>query len=144
MNPQNVEPYTFDKLTATEQRQLARQGGIASGKARKRKANFKRAANLLLSLNPSEGSVKVLQDIGIDDEEINNALAIVYALNRKAQKGDVNAARLLYEWTGQNAEDKRRDEELKIRKAELEMKMEQIALEKGKTSDEPVKVVIDV
>ena len=36
----NLKP--FDKLTENEQREMARRGGIASGKARKEKADFKK------------------------------------------------------------------------------------------------------
>ncbi len=60
--------------------------------------------------------------MGFDNEDINNATAIIYALGEKAQKGDAQAAKTLYEWSGQSIESKRKDEELDLRKKEYELK----------------------
>ena len=48
MNDQNLKGHGFDEITANEQREIARQGGIASGKARREKADLKRQLQVFL------------------------------------------------------------------------------------------------
>ena len=47
-NEKNLIP--FNKRTESEQREIAQQGGIASGRARRRKRSMKEAADYYLSL----------------------------------------------------------------------------------------------
>ena len=47
-NIKNLVP--FDKRTEEEQRRIAKQGGIASGKARREKADMKKALQLALEM----------------------------------------------------------------------------------------------
>jgi hypothetical protein len=115
----------FDKRTQEEQREIAKKGGVASGKARRKKADFKRAANLILSGNPTPATADVLRQMGFTDDEIDNTLAIVFALTSKAQRGDVDAARALFKFSGNDPEDKRKDEELKLRREDLKLRKAQ-------------------
>ena len=50
MAKENIVQYQFDKRTAEEQREIARQGGIASGEARREKATMKKTLEMLLKL----------------------------------------------------------------------------------------------
>ena len=111
----------LNRRTKDEQKEIARQGGIASGKKRKQNAEFKRLTKLFLDAKPSEKSQEILKRMGFEDKEINNAMAIIYALGAKAQKGDAQAAKTLYEWSGQSIESKRKDQELELRKKEYEL-----------------------
>lgn len=47
-NEQNLEGKGFDSRTTEEQREIARQGGIASGKARAEKRDLRKALEMLL------------------------------------------------------------------------------------------------
>lgn len=47
-NEQNLEGKSFNELTADKQREIARQGGIASGKARAEKRDLRKALEMLL------------------------------------------------------------------------------------------------
>ena len=47
-NKQNLEGKGFDSRTTEEQREIARQGGVASGKARREKADLKKQLLLFL------------------------------------------------------------------------------------------------
>ena len=120
MNEENLIPGNL--RSQSENRENGKKGGIASGKKRKQNAEFKRLTKLFLDAKPSEKSQEILKRMGFDDNEINNALAIIYALGAKAQKGDANAAKTLYEWSGQSIADRRKDEELELRKKEFELK----------------------
>lgn len=120
MNEGNLIP--GNRRSQSENRENGKKGGIASGKKRKQNAEFKRLTKLFLDAKPSEKSQEILKRMGFEDNEINNAMAIIYALGAKAQKGDAQAAKTLYEWSGQSIESKRKDEELNLRKQELELK----------------------
>ena len=55
MAKEDIVKYQFDKLTAEEQHDIAVAGGIASGKARKEKATFKKTLEMLLDEKNSKG-----------------------------------------------------------------------------------------
>ena len=50
-----IEEYRFDNRTPEEQREIAKMGGIASGKARKEKATMKKTLEMLLDEKNKEG-----------------------------------------------------------------------------------------
>ena len=86
--------------TTEEQREIARQGGKASGRSRRRKRQFRDELEMLLPLT----------DKGKDGQPIINPLtgrkqtvqqSITMQLLLKARKGDVKAAKLLFEVLGE-------------------------------------------
>lgn len=57
----------FNERTESEQREIARKGGKASGEARRRKANLKKTMQTILALDLPEGGIKEeLEKMGID------------------------------------------------------------------------------
>lgn len=48
MNDDNLKGHGFHERTAEEQREIARQGGIASGKARRQKADMRKLMAMML------------------------------------------------------------------------------------------------
>lgn len=50
-----IEEYRFDNRTPEEQREIARMGGIASGKARQEKATMKKTLEMLLNEKNNKG-----------------------------------------------------------------------------------------
>lgn len=89
-NPDNLIP--LNKRTKEEQREIASKGGKASGKARRRKANAKKAVELFCSLPLKEGTLDNLNDLK-SLSEINEAnltffeLAVINQL-KIASQGD--------------------------------------------------------
>ena len=86
--------------TTEEQREIARQGGKASGRSRRRKRQFRDELEMLLPLT----------DKGKDGQPIINPLtgrkqtvqqSITMQLLLKARKGDVKAAKLIFEVLGE-------------------------------------------
>lgn len=61
-NEKNLIP--FNKRTESEQREIAQQGGIASGKARRRKRSMKEAADYYLSLPETDRRRGAVEDAG--------------------------------------------------------------------------------
>lgn len=87
-NEQNLIP--FNKRTEKEQREYARKGGKKSGEVRRKRKAMKEQAELLLSLpfniidkNGNELK-RVLESLGIDEENIDNQMAMIVALWRTA------------------------------------------------------------
>lgn len=65
-NEQNLIP--LNKRTKKEQREIATEGGIASGKARREKKTFQELAKTLLSLDVKSGkSLAVMHNITADE-----------------------------------------------------------------------------
>ena len=87
MATENLKP--FNELTEDEQRELAKRGGKASGKARRRKKELKELLELALS-QPSEI---------VDGED--NYTAITAALIQKAIQGDTKAYEVIRDTLGQ-------------------------------------------
>ncbi|MEY8370136.1 KGG domain-containing protein [Aerococcaceae bacterium 50-4] len=78
-----------NKRTKDEQREIARKGGIASGKSRRRKANLKKALHtILVSDVSSEKLAETLESLGY---ERTNESAMALAMVQKAIKGDTRA-----------------------------------------------------
>lgn len=67
-----IEQYRFDNRTAEEQREIARQGGIASGKARQEKATMKATLEMLLNETNKNGKTyRELATLGLLKGAIN-------------------------------------------------------------------------
>lgn len=89
-----------NKRTKEEAKELGRKGGVASGKSRRRKRQFRAELEMLLPLT----------DKGKDGQPIINPLtgrkqtvqqSITMQLLLKARKGDVKAAKLIFEVLGE-------------------------------------------
>ena len=86
----NLIPFT--ELTEEEQRKIATKGGIASGKARRKKKLIKEQLELLLSLPlKDENAKRKLKQLGIDADNLDNQMAMIISIWNKALKGDIQA-----------------------------------------------------
>lgn len=81
-----------------EARERGRNGGRASGEARRRKKSLREAAELYLSLPVSDKRAwnKLAKD-GVAPEDVDNQMAIIAGLTIKAAKGDAKAAKVLFD-----------------------------------------------
>lgn len=94
----------MDQRSEDEARELGRQGGIASGAARRRKRALKEAADLYLSLPVSDRRKwNALARRGIDPEDIDNQMAMIAGLTDAAAGGDARAGRLLVDILGEDS-----------------------------------------
>lgn len=86
-NEQNLIP--ANKRTKNEHREIARKGGVASGKARRKKANLRKAFETILQAEVSSPNVKKqLEELGF---ESTNEMALAMVMMQKAMKGNVRA-----------------------------------------------------
>ena len=112
-NYENIKDYGFDKRTADERRELAVKAGKASGEARRRKADFRKTLNMLLTAEIDNGEYKpVLESLGV---ECTLESAILMAQIKEAIAGDTKAATFIAKYSGQSQQTVADDEEQKIR-----------------------------
>lgn len=112
-NYENIKDYGFDKRTAKEQREIAVMGGKASGKARRRKADFRKTLNMLLTAEiDSEEWKPVLEALGV---ECTLESALNMAMIKEGLAGNVKAYEAIAKYSGQSQQTAADDEEQKIR-----------------------------
>lgn len=100
-NEKNLIP--FNKRTESEQREIAQQGGIASGKARRRKRSMKEPADYYLSLPETDRRrVNALLRDEVDPEDVDNQMSVVMGMAEAAKRGDARAANVLLKMLGED------------------------------------------
>lgn len=99
-NEKNLVP--ISERTTSEQREIQKKGGIASGAARRRKRSLKEAADLYLSLPVTDRrrANKLLRR-QVDPEDIDNQMAMIAGLTDAATDGDARAAAVLVKLLGE-------------------------------------------
>lgn len=103
----------FSERSKEEAREFGRKGGKASGEARRRKANFRKTLNLLLTAKiDSPEWTAILEAMGLDStlESAVNA-----AMIREAIAGNVKAYEAIAKYAGQGTNTVADDEEQKVR-----------------------------
>ena len=91
-NEQNLIPYRFNKRSANEARENGSKGGKKSGEVRRQRKAMKKQMEMLLSLPfKQEKQLKFMKSLGIEENEIDNQMALIVAMYGKALKGDVQA-----------------------------------------------------
>ena len=131
MNEQNLKPVR----TTNEARERGRNGGKASGEARRRKANFRKTLNLLLTTEiDSEEYRPILEAMGID---CTLESALLMAQIKEALRGNTKAAYFVAQFAGQSDKP---DEDLRNKEIDIELKK---AKKRSMESDIPEKQNID-
>ena len=97
------------KRTKAEQREIARAGGIASGKARREKKKMRETLEILLSMPMKNGKFTDVDSIrnfaALKGKNISVQDAIMIAQIQKAMKGDTKAAEYVRDTIGQKPVD---------------------------------------
>jgi len=118
-NNENLVP--FSKRSVSEARECGRKGGKASGEARRKKADFRRTLNALLTaeIDSPEWS-PVLEALGLDStlESAVNA-----AMIKEALSGNVKAYEAIAQYSGQSEKTDTDQEEQQLRMAASKAKM---------------------
>ena len=113
MNDENLKGHGFHERTAKEQRAIAVMGGKASGAARRRKADFRRTLNLLLTAEIDSPEYKpVLEALGV---ECTLESALNMAMIKQGLAGNVKAYEAIAKYAGQSSQTAADDEEQRIR-----------------------------
>lgn len=97
-NEQNLIPW--NKRTENEQREYAKKGGQKSGEVRRKRKAMKEQMEMLLALPfKQQKQLNFMKNLGIEEDEIDNQMALIVALYGKALKGDVQAFNAIREVT---------------------------------------------
>lgn len=126
-NEKNLIPNS--KRTPDELREMTKKGGIASGKARRKKANLKKAFEAILEADVKSNKIKQqLESMGF---EATNEMALAMVMMQKAMKGDVRAFEQISKLTSIDTKDSldRKEQRERIKAIQLENSKREKALE---------------
>ena len=120
------------RLSPSEAREYGKKGGKASGEARRRKANFRKTLNLLLTTEiDNEEWKSVLESLGV---ECTLESALLMAQIKEAMLGNTQAAKFVAQYSGQSG---RAEEDLENKKADTELiKARKVAITGENENDE--------
>lgn len=117
-NEENLIP--ISERTKSEQREIQKKGGIASGKARRRKRSMKEAADLFLSLPVSDKrKFNKAARRYVDAEDIDNQMLMIIGLVDAAADGDARAAKVVIDLIGESTPKEDAEQDQLARAAEL-------------------------
>ena len=139
-NEKNLIPNS--KRTPEELRAMTRKGGINSGKARRKKANLKKAFEAILEADVKSDKIKQqLEKMGF---EATNEMALAMVMMQKAMKGDVRAFEQISKLTSIDTKDSldRKEQRERIRAIQLENSKREKALENIFDADSTVERVV--
>lgn len=93
---------SLGERTTEEQREIARKGGVASGKARRRKRTMKEAAQIILNAPANAEQCELLQKYGIARQDCTQLMLIMVKAVQMASDGNLKAAEFVRDILGEN------------------------------------------
>lgn len=135
----NIKNHGFDKRTAGERRELAIKAGKASGEARRKKADFRKTLNALLTAkidNPEW--TPFLESLGLDS---TLEAAVNAAMIREALAGNVKAYEAIAKYSGQSMNTDKDDQEQEMRIKHAQAQTDKIT--KDTVTEEDGVIIID-
>lgn len=139
MTSENLIP--TNRRTKKEVREIGRKGGKASGEARRRKADLKKALKTVLEADVHSGKVaEQLEGMGFDN---SNLMAMVFAQMQQAQKGNVRAFEAITKVMGVEKDElDRKEQRQRIKALELELAEKKKRLEALEKATEGMNIEI--
>lgn len=144
---ENIKDKGFDKRTTDELREISKKGGQASGKARRKNANFRRTLNILLT-TPIESDewTPILEALGI---ESTLESAVNMAMIKKALAGNVKAYEAIARYSGQSERTELFEQEQQARTEHIRASTDKVKRDASKAStnqefDDGVEIINDV
>lgn len=124
MNDENLKNGKDTQFrTKEEAARSGTKGGIASGKARRRKRSMQAATKMILDMKPTDvETVKMLEDFGFSGDDLTNMNAVIVAMIEKAKTGNVQAAQFLRDTIGESPNERSRKEDARLRADMFEYK----------------------
>lgn len=139
MTSENLIP--TNRRTKEEAREISRKGGKASGEARRRKADLKKALKTVLEADVHSDKVaEQLENMGFDN---SNLMAMVFAQMQQAQKGNVRAFEAISKVMGVEKDElDRKEQRQRIKALELELAEKKKRLEALEKATEGMNIEI--
>lgn len=129
--------------SSKEARENGKKGGVASGKARRKKANLKKAFETILQAEVASPNVKKqLEELGFDS---TNEMALAMVMMQKAMKGNVRAFEQISKLTTTDAKDTldRKEQKERIKRLELDNKKREQELSGSKSDTSLMESLLD-
>lgn len=129
--------------TSEEARKYGSKGGIASGKARRKKANLRKAFETILQAEVASPNVKKqLEELGFDS---TNEMALAMVMMQKAMKGNVRAFEQISRLTAIDTKDSldKREQKERIEALKLENQKRRVTLEGSANSEDVIAEYFD-
>lgn len=129
--------------TPSERRENAKKAGVASGKARRKKANLKKAFETILQADVASPNVKKqLEELGF---ESTNEMALAMVMMQKAMKGNVRAFEQISKLTTTDAKDTldKKEQKERIKRLELDNKKREQELSGSKSDTSLMESLLD-
>ena len=129
--------------TPSERRENAKKAGVASGKARRKKANLKKAFETILQADVASPNVKKqLEELGFDS---TNEMALAMVMMQKAMKGNVRAFEQISKLTTTDAKDTldKKEQKARIKRLELDNKKREQELSGAKSDTSLLESLLD-
>ena len=129
--------------TPSERRENAKKAGVASGKARRKKANLKKAFETILQADVASPNVKKqLEELGF---ESTNEMALAMVMMQKAMKGNVRAFEQISKLTTTDVKDSldKREQKERIKRLELDNKKREQELSGSKPDTSLMESLLD-
>lgn len=111
---------SLGERTTEEQREIARKGGVASGKARRRKRTMKEAAQIILNAPATAEQADILQKYGIAKQDCTQLMLIMAKAVQMASEGNLKAAEFVRDTLGENPQYKIYEKRLELLIADKE------------------------
>ncbi len=92
----------MNERTEDEQREIARKGGIESGKTRRRKRTMREAAQIILKAPVNTEQAELLKKYGIAEQDCTNLMLLMAKAVQMATDGDLKAAEFVRDILGEN------------------------------------------
>lgn len=140
-NEQNLIP--ANQRSKSEARKNGSKGGVASGVARRKKANLKKAFETILQAEVASPNVKKqLEELGFDS---TNEMALAMVMMQKAMKGNVRAFEQISKLTTTDAKDSldRKEQRERIKRIELDNKKREQELSGSKSDTSLMESLLD-
>ena len=137
MNDENLIPNS--ERSPSELKAMTTKGGIASGKARRKKAEFRKLFMQYANMRPTDKEAKQLVAMGFDVEELTNMTSFIVGMFKNGAKGNSKAMEigvdLMMNYNKRELENQRLREEIEKLKLEQERLRRELNLDSNNFED---------
>lgn len=111
---------SLGERTTEEQREIARKGGVASGKARRRKRTMAEALQLITNTPVNAEQAEILRKYGFAEQDCTYLMLMMIKAVQMASEGNLKAAEFVRDTLGENPQYKINEKRLQVLIADKE------------------------
>lgn len=111
---------SLGERTTEEQREIARKGGVASGKARRRKRTMAEALQLITNTPVNAEQAEILRKYGFAEQDCTYLMLMMIKAVQMASEGNLKAAEFVRDTLGESPQYKINEKRLQVLIADKE------------------------